>query len=106
MATLVSYMYIISTILKIQSAEGKHKAFFTCASHLLMVCQFYGSTISTYIRPSSSQHSPARERVVSLLYGVVTPMLNPVIYSLRNSDVKRALRRVVCHGTHLQTARF
>ncbi|ELW62412.1 olfactory receptor 5V1 [Tupaia chinensis] len=104
MATLVSYMYIISTILKIQSAEGKHKAFSTCASHLLVVCLFYGSTISTYIRPSSSQHSPARERVVSLLFGVVASMLNPVIYSLRNSDVKRALRRVLCRGTRLQPA--
>lgn len=97
LATFISYIYIISTILKIQTAEGKHKAFSTCASHLLVVCLFYGTTIFTYMRPSSSQHSPARDRLISMLYGVITPMLNPMIYSLKNTEVKEALRRLLCH---------
>jgi olfactory receptor len=96
LTTLISYTYIISTILKIQSAEGKHKAFSTCASHLRVVCMFYGTTIFTYILPSSSQHSLARDRLISMLYGVITPMLNPIIYSLRNTEVKEALRRILC----------
>nr|XP_045002048.1 olfactory receptor 5V1-like [Jaculus jaculus] len=96
LTTLISYVYIISTILKIQSVEGKRKAFSTCASHLLVVCLFYGTTIFTYIRPSSSKHSPARDRLISMLYGVITPMLNPMIYSLRNTEVKRVLKRVLC----------
>ncbi|XP_012368695.1 olfactory receptor 5V1-like [Octodon degus] len=98
LTTLVSYVYIISTILKIQSAEGKCKAFSTCASHLLVVCLFYGTAIFTYIRPSSSRHSPARDRLISMLCGVFTPMLNPAIYSLRNTEVKRALTSIVCGG--------
>ncbi|XP_005382428.2 PREDICTED: olfactory receptor 5V1-like [Chinchilla lanigera] len=102
LTTLISYVYIISTILKIQSAEGKRKAFSTCASHLLVVCLFYGTAIFTYIRPSSSRHSPARDRLISMLYGVITPMLNPIIYSLRNTEVKRALARVVCGRTTSQ----
>ncbi|XP_045651782.1 olfactory receptor 5V1-like [Ursus americanus] len=100
--TFVSYIYIISTILKIQSVEGKHKAFSTCASHLLVVCLFYGTTIFTYCRPFSSQHSPARDRLISMLYGVITPMLNPMIYSLKNVEVKEALRRLLCHRACLQ----
>ncbi|XP_012870937.1 PREDICTED: olfactory receptor 5V1-like [Dipodomys ordii] len=94
--TLISYLYIISTILKIRSAEGKRKAFSTCASHLTVVCLFYGTVIFNYIRPSSSKHSPARDRLISMLYGVMTPMLNPLIYSLRNTEVKGALRRLLC----------
>ncbi|XP_048076717.1 olfactory receptor 5V1-like [Ursus arctos] len=100
--TFISYIYIISTILKIQLVEGKHKAFSTCASHLLVVCLFYGTTIFTYCRPSSSQHSPARDRLISMLYGVITPMLNPMIYSLKNVAVKEALRRFLCHTACLQ----
>ncbi|XP_003479553.2 olfactory receptor 5V1-like [Cavia porcellus] len=96
LTTLISYVYIISTILKIQSAEGKRKAFSTCTSHLLVVCLFYGTAIFTYIRPSSSRHSPARDRLISMLYGVITPILNPVIYSLRNTEVKRVLTKAVC----------
>nr|XP_048291307.1 olfactory receptor 5V1-like [Myodes glareolus] len=96
--TLVSYIYIVSTILKIQSVEGKQKAFSTCASHLLVVFLFYGTAIFTYIHPSSSQYSPAGDRLISMLYAVITPMLNPIIYSLRNTEVKGALRKVL----HLQ----
>ncbi|XP_003479550.1 olfactory receptor 5V1-like [Cavia porcellus] len=96
LTTLISYVYIISTILKIQSAEGKRKAFSTCASHLLVVCLFYGTAIFTYLRRSSSQSSLSRDRLISMLYGIITPMLNPVIYSLRNMEVKGALARVLC----------
>lgn len=95
--TFISYIYIISTILKIQSVEGKHKAFSTCASHLIVVCLFYGTAIFTYIRPSSSQHSSARDRLISMLYGVITPMLNLMIYSLKNMEVREALRSLLCH---------
>ncbi|XP_004695461.1 PREDICTED: olfactory receptor 5V1-like [Condylura cristata] len=104
LVTFVSYIYIISTILRIRSAEGKRKAFSTCASHLLVVCLFYGTAIFTYVRPSSSHHSPARDRLISMLYGVITPMLNPVIYSLRNAEVKGALRRVCCGRASSQAA--
>ncbi|KAM5167908.1 olfactory receptor 5V1-like [Callospermophilus lateralis] len=104
LTTLVSYVYIICTILRIRSAEGKCRAFSTCASHLLVVCLFYRTTIFTYVRPSSSQHSPARDRLVSMLYGVITPMLNPLIYRLRNSEVKGALTRVLCGGARSQQA--
>ncbi|XP_066486502.1 olfactory receptor 5V1-like [Tiliqua scincoides] len=99
LVTLFSYIYIISTILRIRSAEGKRKAFSTCASHLMVVCLFYGTTIFTYIRPSSSYH-PDQDRLVSMLYGVFTPMLNPLIYSLRNKEVKGALNRVIVHKCH------
>ncbi|XP_029435479.1 olfactory receptor 5V1-like [Rhinatrema bivittatum] len=92
--TLVSYVHIISSILKIRSAEGKRKAFSTCTSHLIVVSLFYGTAIFTYVRPTSS-YSPDKDRLVSMLYGVVTPMLNPVIYSLRNKDVKSALLKAV-----------
>ncbi|KAI5131621.1 Olfactory Receptor 5V1, partial [Manis pentadactyla] len=86
LTTFISYIYIISTILKIQSVEGKHKTFSTCASHLLVVCLFYGTAIFTYVHPSSSHHSPDRDRLIAMLYGVITPMLNPMIYSLRSTE--------------------
>ncbi|XP_048340484.1 olfactory receptor 5V1-like [Sphaerodactylus townsendi] len=88
--TLISYIYIISTILQMPSTEGKQKAFSTCGSHLAVVCLFYGTTIATYVRPTST-YLPKQDRIVSMLYGVVTPMINPMIYSLRNQEVKRAL---------------
>ncbi|KAI5931387.1 Olfactory receptor 5V1 [Manis javanica] len=101
LTTFISYIYIISTILKIQSVEGKQKAFSTCPSHLLVVCLFYGTTIFTYIHPSSSHHSPDRDRLITVLNGVITPMLNPTIYSLRNTEVKGALRNVLLRHVHL-----
>ncbi|XP_061469000.1 olfactory receptor 5V1-like [Rhineura floridana] len=90
LVTLISYIYIILAILRMHSAEGRRKAFSTCGSHLTVVCLFYGTTIATYVRPTST-YSPKQDRIVSMLYGVVTPMLNPMIYSLRNKEVKRAL---------------
>ncbi|XP_008113683.2 olfactory receptor 5V1 [Anolis carolinensis] len=96
---LISYVYIISTILRIRSVEGKYKVFSTCASHLMVVCLFYGTTIFTYVRPSSSHH-PDQDRMVSMLYGVITPMMNPFIYSLRNKEVKEALKHMMIYKRH------
>ncbi|NWS73492.1 OR5V1 protein, partial [Crotophaga sulcirostris] len=95
-ATLVSYIFILLAILCMNSAESRHKAFSTCGSHLTVVCLFYGTTICTYVRPSST-YSPNQDRIVSMLYGILTPLLNPIIYSLRNKEVKCALRRVISH---------
>ncbi|NXG69898.1 OR5V1 protein, partial [Baryphthengus martii] len=92
--TLISYIYILLAILCMNSSESRHKAFSTCGSHLTVVCLFYGTTISTYVRPSST-YSPHQDRIVSMLYGILTPLLNPMIYSLRNKEVKCALRRVI-----------
>ncbi|KAM6158481.1 olfactory receptor 2D2-like [Rhynchocyon petersi] len=88
---LVSYGYIIVTVLRMKSAAGRLKAFSTCGSHLIVVILFYGSGIITYMTPKSSKE---QEKLVSVFYSVVTPMLNPLIYSLRNRDVKGALRKV------------
>ncbi|XP_068104582.1 olfactory receptor 5V1-like [Hyperolius riggenbachi] len=86
----LSYVYIIVTILKIRSKEGRLKAFSTCFSHLLVVILYYGSSISSYVTPASS-HVLNNDRVMSVFYSVVTPMLNPVIYTLKNQDVKKAV---------------
>ncbi|XP_008052092.1 olfactory receptor 2D2 [Carlito syrichta] len=88
---MLSYGCIIVTIIKINSAAGRLKAFSTCGSHLIVVILFYGSAIITYMTPKSSKE---QEKLVSLFYAVVTPMLNPLIYSLRNKDMKEALRKV------------
>ncbi|XP_033001816.1 olfactory receptor 1038-like [Lacerta agilis] len=89
---VISYVYIISTILHIRSSEGRRKAFSTCASHLTAVLIFYGTTVFMYVRPISS-YSLGRDKVISVFYTVVIPMLNPLIYSLRNKEVKDAVMR-------------
>ncbi|XP_008050866.1 olfactory receptor 12-like [Carlito syrichta] len=89
---LVSYIYIISTIMRIQTMQGRQKAFSTCASHLTGVCLFFGTVFFMYAQPSAI-FSMEQSKVVSIFYTVVIPMLNPLIYSLRNKDVKQALRR-------------
>ncbi|XP_004647380.1 olfactory receptor 491-like [Octodon degus] len=91
---VLSYMYILSTILKMHSTEGRHKAFSTCTSHLTAVTLYYGTITFIYVLPKSS-YSTNQNRVVSLFYTVVIPMLNPLIYSLRNRDVKEALWKTV-----------
>ncbi|XP_053417856.1 olfactory receptor 10A5-like [Nycticebus coucang] len=91
---LCSYTRIAAAILRIPSAKGKHKAFSTCSSHLLVVSLFYGSLSLTYFRPKSN-NSPESKKLLSLSYTVVTPMLNPIIYSLRNNEVKNALSRTI-----------
>ncbi|XP_005404778.1 PREDICTED: olfactory receptor-like protein OLF3 [Chinchilla lanigera] len=90
---LLSYIQIIA-ILKIQSREGRRKAFHTCASHLTVVALCYGMAIFTYIQPHSSP-SVLQEKLISLFYAVFTPMLNPMIYSLRNKEVKAAWQKLL-----------
>ncbi|XP_054988168.1 olfactory receptor 151-like [Sorex araneus] len=87
---IISYAFIIANILRISSAEGRFKAFGTCGSHLTAVGVFYGSIIFMYFKPPSS--NMAQEQVASVFYTTVIPMLNPLIYSLRNKDVKNVLR--------------
>ncbi|XP_069837889.1 olfactory receptor 5B21-like [Dendropsophus ebraccatus] len=91
--TLVSYMYIISTILKINSKEGRQKTFSTCSSHLTVILLFYGTVLGMYMRPKSS-YSMDQDKVFAILYAGVIPMLNPLIYSLRNQEVKKALCKI------------
>ncbi|XP_060094745.1 olfactory receptor 2G3-like [Heteronotia binoei] len=91
---IVSYGYITVAVLRIRSAEGRHKAFSTCASHLTVVSLFYGSAIFSYLQPPSN-YSHDQGKMMSLFYTVVAPMLNPLIYTLRNKDVHRALRRLM-----------
>ncbi|XP_036136047.1 olfactory receptor 1F12-like [Molossus molossus] len=93
LAILVSYIHIVSAVLKIPSARGKQKAFSTCGSHLTVVILFYGTITGVYLNPSSS-HSADKDSLASVMYMVVTPMLNPFIYCLRNRDMKRALRKL------------
>ncbi|XP_075768019.1 olfactory receptor 10A7-like [Pelodiscus sinensis] len=90
---LVSYVVIISTILKMASAEGRQKAFSTCSSHLIVVTLYYGSSCLIYLRPKSMT-SLESNKVLALVYTTFTPILNPVIYSLRNKEVKGALWRL------------
>ncbi|XP_030044260.1 olfactory receptor 1019-like [Microcaecilia unicolor] len=90
---LISYVYIISAILKIRSSEGRHKAFSTCSSHLTVVILYYGTLMSLYMRPKSMQ-SMDENKHFALLYNVLIPILNPVIYSLKNREVKAALRKI------------
>uniref|UniRef100_A0A8D0G683 Olfactory receptor n=1 Tax=Sphenodon punctatus TaxID=8508 RepID=A0A8D0G683_SPHPU len=90
---LLSYLLILSKVMKVPTATGKRKAFSTCSAHLTTVALFFGSVIAVYIRPSSTYSTP-KARVVAVVYTAVTPMLNPFIYSLRNSEVQGALRKV------------
>ncbi|XP_077003353.1 olfactory receptor 8K3-like [Tamandua tetradactyla] len=89
---LVSYMLILMAILKMNSAEGRHKAFSTCGSHLMVVAVFFGTLLFMYVQPKSS-HSFDTDKTASIFYTLVIPMLNPLIYSLRNKEVKKALKR-------------
>ncbi|XP_046493633.1 olfactory receptor 502-like [Equus quagga] len=89
---VISYIYILITILKMRSTEGRHKAFSTCTSHLTVVTLFYGTITYIYVVPKSC-YSTDQNKVVSVFYMVVIPMLNPLIYSLRNNEIKGALKR-------------
>ncbi|XP_055982476.1 olfactory receptor 1G1-like [Sorex fumeus] len=95
LSLIISYTYIFSTILKIPSAQGKRKAFSTCSSHLSVVSLFFGTPFCVYFSPPSSR-SARKGTVASVMYTVVTPMLNPFIYSLRNRDIKYSLRKLIC----------
>ncbi|CAO2596788.1 Olfactory receptor 5L1 [Lemmus lemmus] len=89
-----SYLFILITILRMRSAEGRRKAFSTCASHLTAITIFHGTILSIYCSSTSENNGDA-DKVATVFYTVVIPMLNPLIYSLRNKDVKGALRKVV-----------
>lgn len=91
--TLVSYIHIISTILKIHSAEGRSKAFSTCSSHLIVVGLLYMTGMTQYMKPSKVSFMILDE-IFSIQYSILTPMLNPIIYSLKNKEVKRALGKI------------
>ncbi|KAM6163678.1 olfactory receptor-like protein DTMT [Rhynchocyon petersi] len=91
----MSYLRIIFSILKVPSADGIRKAFSTCGSHLTVVSLFYGTIIGLYLCPSAN-NSTVKEMIMAMMYTVVTPMLNPFIYSLRNRDMKGAMGRVFC----------
>ncbi|XP_037360095.1 olfactory receptor 7A10-like, partial [Talpa occidentalis] len=90
---LYSYSKIVSSVLKISSASGRYKAFSTCGSHLCVVSMFYGTTLGVYLS-SAATHDSRDSATASVMYTVVTPMLNPFIYSLRNKDIKQALVRL------------
>ncbi|XP_031229316.1 olfactory receptor 8K3-like [Mastomys coucha] len=92
LVVLVSYLFIVIAILRMNSAEGRRKAFSTCGSHLTVVTVFYGTLIFMYVQPQSS-HSFDTDKMASIFYTLIIPMLNPMIYSLRNKDVKYALQR-------------
>ncbi|XP_037673246.1 olfactory receptor 2D3-like [Choloepus didactylus] len=94
---VASYIRIALAILKIKSTQGRCKAFSTCASHLTVVTFFYAPSIYIYMRPNSS-YSPECDKQVSLFYNVFTSLLNPVVYSLRNKDIKVAFLKVMGHG--------
>ncbi|XP_063788932.1 olfactory receptor 1G1-like [Pseudophryne corroboree] len=98
MFCLTSYVKIIRVILQIKSKDGRKKAFSTCSSHLTVVIMFYMTTLSVYLVPPSD-YSSVLEPVFSALYSVVTPTINPLIYSLRNKDMKSALRRLLVGET-------
>ncbi|XP_029774808.1 olfactory receptor 7C1-like [Suricata suricatta] len=87
-----SYSKIVTSILRISSLSGKYKAFSTCGSHLSMVCLFYGTSLGVYLSSATSQNSRT-SAIASVMYTVVTPMLNPFIYGVRNRDIKKALRK-------------
>ncbi|KAM4034408.1 olfactory receptor 5AR1-like [Anomaloglossus baeobatrachus] len=92
--TLVSYIYIVFNIMNIHSAVGRSKTFSTCASHLTSVLLFYGTTLSLYMRPTS-MYSPRQDKFFSLLYIVLIPLLNPVIYTLKNKQFKDAFKKLI-----------
>ncbi|XP_039096577.1 olfactory receptor 13D1 [Hyaena hyaena] len=96
----ISYVFILSSILRINSAEGRKKAFSTCSAHLTVVILFYGSALFMYMKPKSKDTNTSDE-IIGLSYGVVTPMLNPIIYSLRNKEVKEAVKKVLSRHLHL-----
>ncbi|XP_069583202.1 olfactory receptor 12D1-like [Ranitomeya imitator] len=92
--TIISYVYIIINLLKIRSSQGRSKAFSTCSSHLTVVLLFYGTAMSTYLGPSS-ENSIEKDRIAAVLFTVITPAMNPVIYTLRNEGVRKSLKNLI-----------
>ncbi|XP_055278371.1 olfactory receptor 2AG1-like [Moschus berezovskii] len=93
-AILASYTFVLVAVLHMSSGEGRQKALFTCSSHLTVVGMYYGAAMFMYVQPSS-YHSPQQDNILSVFYIVITPALNPLIYSLRNKEVMGAFRRVL-----------
>ncbi|XP_073480349.1 olfactory receptor 11L1-like [Aquarana catesbeiana] len=93
MIIFISYIYIVITILKIKSITGRQKAFTTCSSHLTAVCIFYGALIAVYLIPMKGQLD-ILNKSLSLFYTVITPLLNPIIYTFRNKDFKKAIDKI------------
>ncbi|XP_004683528.1 PREDICTED: olfactory receptor 5M10-like [Condylura cristata] len=100
---LLSYVFIIRAILRIRSAEGRYKAFSTCGSHLMTVTVFYGTLFCMYLRPPSEK-SVEESKIFAVFYTFLSPMLNPLIYSLRNKDVIRALQQMIMGNIFHKTA--
>ncbi|KAM4651139.1 olfactory receptor 5V1-like [Discoglossus pictus] len=92
--TIISYVHIISAVLNIRSISGRKKTFSTCASHFTVVAIFYGSGIFMYLRPKSS-YMMDQDRMIAVMYTVIAPFLNPFIYSLRNTDLKIAIKKIM-----------
>ncbi|XP_057579960.1 olfactory receptor 13D1-like [Hippopotamus amphibius kiboko] len=95
----ISYVFILCTILRLNSTEGREKAFSTCSAHLAVVILFYGSALFMYMKPKSKDTKKSDE-IIGLSYGVVTPVLNPIIYSLRNKEVKEAMNKILSRHLH------
>ena len=92
--TMSSYGHIVVTIIKLSSREAQKKTFSTCASHLTVVTIYYGTIIFPYVRPPA-KYNFTMGKVISVFYCVVTPLINPLVYTLRNKDVKKAFRKVL-----------
>uniref|UniRef100_A0A4X1TBI6 Olfactory receptor n=1 Tax=Sus scrofa TaxID=9823 RepID=A0A4X1TBI6_PIG len=102
---LISYAFILLAILRMHSAEGRRKVFSTCGSHLTGVSIYHGTILFTYVRPSSS-YALDHDMIVSIFYTIIIPMMNPIIYSLRNKDVKEAMKRVFGENGCINKAYF
>ncbi|KAG8560294.1 hypothetical protein GDO81_014894 [Engystomops pustulosus] len=92
--TMLSYVYIITHVLKIRSSEGRSKIFSTCSSHLILVFLFFGTAMCTYLGPTS-ETSLEKDKIAAILFTVITPTLNPIIYTLRNKEVRNSVRKLV-----------
>lgn len=92
LVVFISYGYIIITIIQMPSVESRHKAFFTCSSHMVTICLFFGTVFFMYAQPGATS-SPNKSNIISIFYTVVIPMLNPFIYTLRNREVKESLKK-------------
>ncbi|EHB15537.1 Olfactory receptor 11H6 [Heterocephalus glaber] len=92
---LVSYTLVLRAVVQVPKDSGRKKAFSTCASHLVVVSLFYGSVMVMYLSPGAA-NQPGQQKFVTMLYSIATPLLNPLIYSLRNKEMKTALRKVFC----------
>ncbi|XP_069583332.1 olfactory receptor 12D1-like [Ranitomeya imitator] len=97
--TMLSYIYIITHVLKIKTSKGRSKIFSTCSSHFTIVILFYGTAMCTYLGPAS-ETSLEKDRIAAILFTVFTPTMNPIIYTLRNKEVKKAVRKLMRRSLH------